>query len=87
MCSVSAVSQYYTEIFPQRLGQPLHPSLNNPNPIPPIVTFDLETKEMMRQALRLLDKIDKRLGDIECIDGAKNKFLESLGLDPSAIGG
>jgi len=90
MCSVSAVSQYYTETYPQRLNpfqQPVPmPGLGGLQP-QIVHTFDAETKEMMRQALKLLDKIDKRLGDIECMDDAKKAFFQSLGMDATEIGG
>lgn len=88
MCSVSAVSFYYTETFPQRaVGMPANPfSMGGLTP-PVVHTFDVETKEMMLQALRLLDRIDKRLGDVECMDDAKAAFMKSLDLDPNNIGG
>ena len=93
MCSVSAVSSYYTETYPNR-GLPLGPSpYGSPigqlgGLVPQVVhTFDAETKEMMRQALVLLDKIDKRLGDVECMDDAKAAFLKTLNLDPADISG
>jgi hypothetical protein len=53
----------------------------------PIQVVDGETKEMMRRVLKLLDKIDKKLGDVECMDEAKAAFLKSLDLDPNNIGG
>jgi hypothetical protein len=82
------VSDYYTNTYPGRLGQ-TNPSLYQGlgSPIPVVHTFDAETKEMMRQALKLLDKIDKRLGDVECQDAAKAAFMKSLDLDPTNIGG
>lgn len=83
MCSVSAVSQYYTETFPNRQFGSLLQGYQ-----PPVVhTFDAETKEWMRQALKLLDKIDKKLGDVECFDDAKAAFLKTLNLDPADISG
>jgi hypothetical protein len=89
MCSVSAVSAYYTDTYPNRLN-PYQQAVPMPNlgGLHPVVhTFDAETKEMMRQALKLLDKIDKRLGDIECLDDAKAGFMKALDLDPNNIGG
>lgn len=91
MCSVSAVSDYYQNQYPNRMGT----GLPNPNPFgalggltPAVVhTFDAETKDMMRKALILLDKIDKRLGDVECMDDAKAAFLKTLNLDPADISG
>ena len=73
MCSVSAVSDYYMHQWPQRFP-------NNPNPFGGVSGADLETKEMMRKVLELLDKIDKRLGDIECKDAEKQAFFEQVGL-------
>jgi hypothetical protein len=89
MCSVSAVSDYYTRQYPDRFGVnqfsvPVHPSISPPINVP---TVDAETKEMMRKVLQLLDKIDKKLGDVECMDEAKAEFLKALDLDPNNIGG
>jgi hypothetical protein len=53
----------------------------------PLPVVDAETKEMMRKVLQLLDKIDKKLGDVECMDDAKAEFLKALDLDPNNIGG
>lgn len=89
MCSVSAVSDYYMNKWPYQMGTPNPfqsvPGLGTPLTSPPAV--DLETKEMMRKVLQLLDRIDKRLGDIECMDTEKAAFLKSLDLDPTNIGG
>jgi hypothetical protein len=88
MCSVSAVSDYYTRQYPDRFGvNPFQPGLAQGlgQLTTPIV--DVETKEMMRKVLQLLDKIDKKLGDVECMDEAKAEFLKALDLDPSNIGG
>ncbi len=88
MCSVSAVSDYYQNTYPNRLGYG-QPSLGGIGGLTPHIvhTFDAETKEMMRQALVLLDKIDKKLGDVECMDEAKAAFLKTLNLDPADISG
>lgn len=88
MCSVSAVSDYYTNTYPNRinpnpfqgLGTPLHGIQQ-----PVVHTFDAETKDMLRQALKLLDRIDKRLGDVECMDDTKAAFLATLNLKPDDI--
>ena len=85
MCSVSAVSQYYTDIYPGRALGP--PPLSGFSQMPVVHTFDAETKELMRQALRLLDRIDKKLGDVECFDDTKAAFLKTLNLDPADISG
>ena len=97
MCSVSVVSQYYTDTYPNRMN-PQNPFMSpQPNPYMPmgpvggsqqtaVHTFDAETKQLMRQALILLDKIDKRLGDVECMDDAKAAFLKTLNLNPDDIG-
>lgn len=95
MCSVSAVSDYYTRQWPDRFGyNPFQPGIGLPlpNAIPmpqtsPIQIVDSETKEMMRQVLKLLDKIDKKLGDVECMDAEKAEFLKSLDLNPNDLGG
>lgn len=89
MCSVSAVSDYYTRTYPDRFGvspfqQPVLPM--SPITVPPPFA-DAETKDMMRQVIRMLDKIDKKLGDVECMDDAKKQFLKALDIDPASIGG
>jgi hypothetical protein len=65
MCAVSMVSDYYTRTIPTTF--------------PPPRTWDDETKEMMRKIIELLDKVDKRLGDRECLDNQKQKFFEDIG--------
>lgn len=88
MCSVSAVSDYYTRTYPDRFGiQPFQP-VQPMSPITgPIHVVDAETKEMMRKVILMLDKIDKKLGDVECMDDAKKQFLKALDIDPASIGG
>jgi hypothetical protein len=73
MCVYSAVSDYYTRTWPER-----HPE--KPMPFAPFGTADDETKRLLREALERLDKIDKRLGDVECHDEAKEKFKKMVGL-------
>jgi hypothetical protein len=68
MCVVSAVSDYY---------RPRHDFVPN---YPPVQNWDWETKQLLREALQRLDKIDKRLGDIECHDESKAALLKELGL-------
>lgn len=94
MCSVSAVSDYYTRQYPDRFGtnpfqppQPLQDMYRGGAGWFPQSVADAETREMMRQVLKLLDKIDKRLGDIECMDAEKAAFLKALDLDPANLGG
>lgn len=64
MCVVSAISNYYQ--------QPLS------NYFPTPRTWDDETKEMMRKIIELLDKVDKRLGDRECLDDQKQAFFKDI---------
>lgn len=87
MCSVSAVSEYYQNTYPQRQNPFQQLGGIGGLQMPVVHTFDAETKEMMRQALKLLDRIDKRLGDIECLDATKAEFMKALDLDPTNIGG
>lgn len=77
MCSVSAVSDYYMNQWPQR--NPL-----NPNPFQQQLPYqglsalgdpNAALRADMAKVLALLDSIDKRLGDIECMDEAKKAFL------------
>lgn len=84
MCGVSAVSDYYQNTWPQRFPQ-------NPNPFQPLgggigdVIAAKERAELRRdmaKVLELLDKIDKRLGDVECMDDAKAAFLAQFKKKP-----
>ena len=86
MCSVSAVSQYYTDTWPNRFQQP-SPFSPGATGAPLFPVADSETREMMRQVLKLLDKIDKKLGDVECMDAEKAAFLKALDIDPAELGG
>jgi hypothetical protein len=84
MCVSSAVSDYYMH--------PNWPGRLNPNqsPIPAqwpqtfqqIIQSDPETKEMLRKVISLLDSIDKRLGDRDCLDDKKAEFYKALDLEP-----
>ena len=87
MCASSVVSDYYMRTWPERHGSPspFHTPPSGGSIFTP--TIDAETKEMMRKVLQLLDKIDKKLGDVECIDDAKAAFLKQLDLDPNNISG
>lgn len=70
MCSVSAVSDYFAQpggVFQQRFP-------NAPNP-----TADPEVARLLREVVERLDKIDKRLGDVECKDEVKAAFLKEIG--------
>lgn len=70
MCAVSAVSDYYMKI----------PNVLGPNTWPPQPKdMDDETKKMLREVIRRLDEIDKRLGDRECMDDKKQEFLKAIG--------
>jgi hypothetical protein len=77
MCAVSAVSDYYQNTWPNRFP-------NNPNPFQQLqqpyqglggLDPNADLRRDMATVLRLLDSIDKRLGDIECMDEEKTKFL------------
>jgi hypothetical protein len=87
MCASSVISDYYQNTYPNRFN-PVSPATYMPAlPQTVVHQFDAETKDMLRQALKLLDKIDKKLGDVECMDDAKKAFLATLGLNPEDIGG
>lgn len=67
MCVVSVVSDYYSQQWPQRHdGQSV------------FQTMDSESVKLLKEALERLDKIDKRLKDIECNDPVKAKFLRQV---------
>jgi hypothetical protein len=71
MCSTSAISDYYLQQWPARF--PANPS--------PFTSGDPELKDLMRKALEILDRIDKRLGDVECRDALKSEFLKQVGFE------
>lgn len=82
MCATSYISDYYRDRaipnnpwIQQPLQQPLTPYL------PPINVWDQESKQLLREVLERLDKLDKRLGDIECHDESKAELRKQLGLE------
>ena len=66
MCSVSAISDYYTTTWPLRF------------PEQHIATFPEDIRKDLLEIIKRLDSIDKRLGDVECIDESKAKFIKEL---------
>lgn len=73
MCASSVISDYYQNTYPQRFP-------NNPNPFQNLQGFnnqpvDPKLHADMAKVLALLESIDKRLGDVECMDEAKAAFL------------
>ncbi len=82
MCSVSAVSDYYRDRTLPHGWEPI-PARANPfvQPyLPPVQQWDQEAKQLLREVLERLDKLDKRLGDIECHDESKAELRKQLGL-------
>jgi hypothetical protein len=82
MCATSAISDYYRDrtdpVNPWPQPQPPVPF---PQPyLPPIQIWDQESKQLLREVLDRLDKLDKRLGDIECHDDSKAELKRQLGL-------
>lgn len=76
MCASSAVSDYYRDTYPNRFP-------TNPYPFAPPLQggfADIETREMMKKVIQLLEKIDKKLGDVECSDENKEAFKKQVGL-------
>jgi hypothetical protein len=49
--------------------------------IKPIQQWDMEAKRLLREVIERLDKLDKRLGDIECNEPSKAELRRQLGLD------
>ena len=70
MCSACFVRKYYMHGYPARHRAP--------NPFEAGGTADDETREKMRQALALLDSIDKSLGDVACDDINAGYFFAGL---------
>ncbi len=79
MCSVSMISDYYRDRTLPQGGQPM-PAAANPFSLPPIQQWDPEAKQLLREVLERLDKLDKRLGDIECHDDSKAALRKELDL-------
>ena len=73
MCVTSFVSDYYR---PRDNDKTRTWVMNQP--IPTVIQYDPEAKELLRKAVELLDKLDKRIGDTDCKDELKKKFLEFL---------
>lgn len=48
-------------------------------PEPERYQFDDDTKKMLREVVRRLDEIDKKLGDVECHDEKKAEFMKIIG--------
>lgn len=65
MCVVSAISNYYSPSY-----------LTIPTPR----EWDEDTKKLMREVIKRLDEIDKRLNDKECMDDKKQEFFEAIGM-------
>lgn len=83
MCASSAISDYYMRPnWPGQLNPPLYYYQGGLGGFQQIVQSDPETKEMLRKVMQLLDSIDKRLGDRECMDEKKAEFYRALDLDP-----
>jgi len=86
------ISDYYRDrTFPGNPYPNVYPPSvvpNSPVPnvfiqpqLPPINVWDQESKQLLREVLERLDKLDKRLGDIECHDDSKAALRKELGLD------
>lgn len=79
MCSVSVISEYY--FYQQPLMQTIpYAPVQRPY-IPPVQQWDQEAKQLLREVLERLDKLDKRLGDLECHDDSKAALRKELGLE------
>lgn len=78
MCVFSAVSDYYTKQWPQQPNQIYPTVFQHPQ-------MDDETKKLLLKAVEILDKIDKKLGDVECHDESKEEFLKQLKGEENAV--
>lgn len=68
MCASSVIGDYYMRTWPER------------NPTTPNIfqTADPVTLDLLRKAIGILEKIDARLGDVECMDEQKAAFMDGL---------
>lgn len=66
MCVVSMVHDYYND------------RLRNPQPLPPYQHWDLTAVQLLQDAIKKLEELDKRLGDRECKLDKKTKWLRDL---------
>lgn len=82
MCSYSMIADYYGQrINPgYPYNQPINPQPFVQPYLPPVQQWDAESKQLLREVLERLDKLDKRLGDIECHDESKDELKRQLGL-------
>jgi len=80
MCAVSAVSDYYMQ--PR---SPFWPNYTPPSTTP-VPVIDEETKAILREIVKKLDEVDKKLGDRECMDAKKEEFFKVIGYTVDGIG-
>jgi len=69
------VSDYYMRPLPTVI----------PNQVPtyiPTHSFDQEMKDMLKEVVKRLDEIDKKLKDRECMDDKKVAFFKVIGYSP-----
>lgn len=79
MCASSVISDYYMQPnWPAGLPA-MWPSQM---PFQQLVQSDPELKDLLRKTVQLLDKIDKKLGDSDCMDETKAAFYRALDLEP-----
>lgn len=67
MCASSVISDYYTSQFSLQVP-------SNPTPW----QSDPAVAQQLLEVLKRLDKLDKRLGDIECKNAEKAAFIKAL---------
>lgn len=92
MCVVSAVHDYFkdrTDLWPPGRVAPVLPSpwpgqVPTPyTPMPPVegvspTQFDRETFEKLKDVLTKLGEIDKKLGEPDCVDPAKEAWMREV---------
>ena len=75
MCAVSAVHDYFRQrpsLWPETgniYTQPNTPQLNQ---------WDRETFEQLKEVLRRLGEIDKKLGEPDCVDPRKEAWMAEV---------
>lgn len=83
MCMVSMISDDYFKRRPDWfIPEPIVPQQG------PIVVKqgpDEETKQLLREIIKKLDKLDKKEGLKDCMDETKKKFYKIIELDESEL--
>jgi hypothetical protein len=79
MCIVSMVSDHYQKHYPEwfepvEINPTVKPVINIVRQMPD------DIKEALRDIVKRLDEIDKKLNERDCHDDSKERFFKTIGL-------